>query len=269
VISADGMRILNERFDLEHFFKQVSHASHRALLLDYDGTLAPFRVERSQAVPYPGVRQCIDRIMEDTDTRLVLISGRYTQELIPLLGFKRVPEIWGSHGWERLLPNGHHEIAQPNRLALQGLAEADTWGEEIMALGGQVEQKPACLAVHWRGLPPDAVGRVRGKVLENWALLAQESGLALHEFDGGLELRVPGRNKSDAVNTIFAEAGAGTIAAYLGDDLTDEDAFRAIKGRGLGVLVRSELRPTAADAWLKPPEELLDFLDRWIVVARN
>jgi trehalose-6-phosphatase len=53
-------------------------------------------------------------------------------------------------------------------------------------------------------------------------------------------------------------------AAYLGDDLTDEDAFKAIKGKGIGVLVRSELRPTAADIWLTPPKDLLEFLSVWL-----
>jgi len=50
----------------------------------------------------------------------------------------------------------------------------------------------------------------------------------------------------------------------LGDDRTDEDAFKSIKGRGLGVLVREAFRPTYADVWIKPPEELLAFLARWL-----
>jgi trehalose-6-phosphatase len=57
--------------------------------------------------------------------------------------------------------------------------------------------------------------------------------------------------------------GRETAAAYLGDDATDEDAFKAIRGRGIGVLVRPQFRATAADFWLKPPEELLEFLERW------
>jgi trehalose 6-phosphate phosphatase len=51
--------------------------------------------------------------------------------------------------------------------------------------------------------------------------------------------------------------------AYLGDDVTDEDAFRAVKGRGLAVLVRAEYRRTAADIWIKPPHELKNFIGRW------
>jgi trehalose-6-phosphatase len=65
------------------------------------------------------------------------------------------------------------------------------------------------------------------------------------------------------MRTILGELGAGAVAAYLGDDLTDEDAFVAIKGRGLAALVRAEARPTAADIRLRPPDELLAFLRRW------
>jgi trehalose-6-phosphatase len=51
--------------------------------------------------------------------------------------------------------------------------------------------------------------------------------------------------------------------AFLGDDLTDEDAFQVLRGRGLTILVRADHRETMAEAWLKPPAELIDFLERW------
>ena len=87
--------------------------------------------------------------------------------------------------------------------------------------------------------------------------------LAWHDFDGGIELRVPGRHKGFAVEAVLSEMGKGAAVAYLGDDFTDEDAFRAIHGRGTGILVRPQFRPTAADFWLRPPEELLEFLRQW------
>ena len=232
------------------------------LLLDYDGTIAPFRVERDAAFPYPDVPPLLDRIME-TGTRVSLISGRWIKDLTPLLQLKRQPEIWGSHGWERRFADGRYAVAQPDADALKGLAQADTWSEEISALGGRIEQKPACLAIHWRGLEPERIEQIRSRVLENWIWVARQTGLKVHSFDGGIELRVPGRSKGYAVETILEEAGSGAAVAFLGDDFTDEDAFRALKGKGLGVLVREQFRPTLADVWLRPPGELVDFLKRW------
>ena len=84
------------------------------------------------------------------------------------------------------------------------------------------------------------------------------------EFDGGLELRALGHNKHHAVKTVLSETPGDSVVAYLGDDLTDEDAFAAVKiAHGLAVLVRSEPRSTRADLWIQPPEELVVFLDRW------
>ena len=84
-----------------------------------------------------------------------------------------------------------------------------------------------------------------------------------------MELRVPGRNKGHAVKTILRETEKGALVTYLGDDITDEDAFKALKGKGLSVLVREEFRPTTADVWLKPPEGLLEFLSRWHKTRRG
>ena len=94
-------------------------------------------------------------------------------------------------------------------------------------------------------------------------------GLSLLEFESGLELRA-GRDKGEAVEAIIEETGTGGPVAFLGDDLTDELAFRAVNaaaGAHLSVLVRREPRETAADVWLKPPGELLGFLERWISAA--
>jgi trehalose 6-phosphate phosphatase len=57
--------------------------------------------------------------------------------------------------------------------------------------------------------------------------------------------------------------------AYLGDDLTDEDAFAALGDRGFSILVRTEVRASCARFWLRPPKELLAFLDEWIAASKN
>src|SRR5205085_3853439 len=94
------------------FMEKVRHARARALLLDYDGTLAPFTPDRSRAFPYREIPELISRIMR-CNTRVVLVSGRPATELVFLSGIHPHPEIWGSHGSERLRPDGSYEVEAP------------------------------------------------------------------------------------------------------------------------------------------------------------
>ena len=258
------MRAAPEPTELAYFFQRLRLAPASALLLDYDGTLAPFRLQPEEATPYPGVRELLDAIMETGRTRVVIVSGRWTIDLIPLLSLQRLPEIWGSHGWEQLKPNGEYAVARVQQEALRHLVDADDWTRTIKAMGGRCELKPGGLAVHWRGLPPGRIDEIRRHVSENWRTRELHKNLVWHDFDGGIELRAPGRDKGYAVDAVLADMPADTAVAYLGDDLTDEDAFQAIRGRGIGVLVRPEFRASRADFWLRPPLELLDFLRQWL-----
>ncbi len=247
---------------LEQFWIDLAGAKHAALLLDYDGTLAPFRKERAEAVPYPGVRERLTAIFEETATRLVIISGRAIDDLLPLLNLDPPPEIWGCHGWELLAANGHRpDIPLPPR-ARAGLDKAGLWVAE-QKLSGFSETKPASIALHWRGLSTGQVRDLRDRVLAGWQPVANEYELEIHPFNGGLELRCPGRDKGTAVTSILASLDPATPVAFLGDDLTDEDGFEIIKSRGLGVLVGAEPRQTHASLRITPPLELLDFLDKW------
>ena len=256
------MKILNPQLDFGAFLRRLREAPQKVLFLDYDGTLAPFRVEPDKASPYPGVREVIRRLMKASDIRLIIVTGRWTRDLIPLLQLEKNPEIWGSHGLERLGPDGSYELAPMDEGALQGLVVADELIEKV-GLSARCEQKPGRLAIHWRGLGERQVEDIKSQALPKLSIIAQGWQLQLKEFDGGIELRIPTRNKGDAVRTVLEETDDG-LAAYLGDDLTDEDAFGAIKGKGMGVLVRTELRATAADLWIRPPDELLRFLKLWL-----
>ena len=247
---------------IERLYKKLVDAHQSVLMLDYDGTLAPFHKERDQAFPYNGVREILSRIIKRKHSRVVIISGRWTEDLIPLLGLDVLPEIWGSHGIERRKPNGRLTVMKMPENSLKGLAKAEEWLEKNH-LYLHSEQKPGCLALHWRGQKESLIHELRERVASVWHPIAEEHKLLLHSFDGGIELRVPGLDKGHAVKTILSEVDSKTPCAYLGDDLTDEDAFKQIRTRGLSILVRKEYRPTAAEVWIKPPEELLTFLRNW------
>jgi trehalose-phosphatase len=249
--------------EITPFLQSVAHASQAVLLLDYDGTLAPFDTNRDQAYPYPGVALLLQEIVRNGRTRVVVISGRDATDILPLLNIRPRPEVWGIHGLQRLRADGSTEMPRLDERTLNGLSDADRW-LGYQQLRHTAEFKAGSIAVHWRGLSESGVNALRARVLLSWRPIAESSGLDLLEFDGGIEMRTPDANKGDAVRAFLSEIGRDTPAAYLGDDNTDESAFRAMQGHGISVLVRPERRQTAAQTWLKPPDELLDFLGLWL-----
>lgn len=253
---------------LDRFFRTLERAPQSLLMLDYDGTLAPFRQERDQAFPYAGVAQALQEIIRGGHTRVVIVSGRDASETVPLLGITPAPEVWGLHGLQRRRPDGNIEIVRLKDDHLDALSDAYRW-LDYQQLGHTAEVKTGSIAVHWRGLDDCEAEQMRGRVLLGWKTLAESSSLELLDFDGGVEIRVAEADKGDVVRLLLDEEEPGTPAAYLGDDATDEHAFQAISGRGLAVLVRPLWRRTAAQLWLKPPNELLDFLTRWQQATRR
>jgi len=247
------------------FFDRLRTASSRILLLDYDGTLAPFQIDRDRAFPYPGVPALIDRIMAG-GTRVVFVTGRPVREVLLLSGLRRQPEVWGSHGLERLKPDGSYSVEKVSPEQEVGLHQARE-SLRLQGLKNRMELKPGGVALHWRGLEPQEIERLRDTVRQLWYPLEKSYALDLLAFDGGLELRVQGKDKSKAVAAILGESDPDAVIAYLGDDRTDEDAFRALRGRGLTVLVREQDRPTLADIQLRPPQELMQFFQEWLAAS--
>ena len=259
------MHALETEMALDGFFGRLEASQTGALILDYDGTLAPFSADRYTAFPYPGVRRALFQIMHNGRTRLAIVSGRPVPELIPLLGISPIPEIWGLHGLEHLRRDGECRTYPLSNDDVQILTEATSW-LEYQGLQHLAEFKVGSIAVHWRGLPSEQATLTAERVRKGWSRLAANSRMAVIDFDGGIEIRPRFRNKAHAVLTMQAEMEFAVPLAYLGDDRTDEDAFHALHGlsQAMTILVRREFRETEAKAWIRPPEQLLNFLDRWL-----
>jgi trehalose 6-phosphate phosphatase len=250
-------------FGYARFLQDVSAAGERVLILDYDGTIAPFTSHRRLAFPYPGITELLHQIMTECRTRVIVASGRAAHEVIPLLGMLPPPEIWGTHGAERVYADGRYEEIEVTQDALEVLLKSETRLESA-GLGHLLEVKLAAVAVHWRGLKPSEVLHVRSKAYKILEPLAGKSGLVLSEFDEGVEIRLRAANKGTAIHSLLSDLAPEVPIAYLGDDVTDEDAFRALNDRGLTILVSAKPRFTAAQLSMRPPEELLGFLRAWI-----
>jgi trehalose 6-phosphate phosphatase len=256
------MRILNSEFSIESFWGDLKTASASTLMLDYDGTLSPFTSERNEAIPYSGVSERLKTLIESSTTEVIIISGRDIKTLKGLLSLENYPEIWGSHGAERSSSRkGYQLLVDIN--VIKGLRQVKDWIARNK-LDQVAELKPAGCAFHWRGLETKEADEIESTVRDYWEPKANSLGMTLHLFDGGIELRPVGLDKGNAVRRILDNRADEIPIAYLGDDLTDEDAFKAIGNRGLKVLVNRNVRSTAADLHVVPPAELIEFLDKWI-----
>jgi trehalose 6-phosphate phosphatase len=206
-------------------------ADGAALFLDFDGTLVEL-AEAPDAILVPGdLHPLLERLAERLDGRLALLSGRAIADLDSHLAIAGVA-VSGSHGLELRLAGGTcRPIAAPPGLAA---ARAAVAAYAAAAPGLLVETKPASVALHFRSSPESAEA-----VCTFAEELAAQSGLIVQYGKMVAELRAPGPSKGDALRTLMAEpAFAGARPVFLGDDLTDEDAFAAaVAMGGAGVLV--------------------------------
>ena len=249
--------------DLAWFFARLRDARRRALLIDYDGTLAPFAEDRRHAEPYPEMRSAlVELALAAKPTAVWIVSGRGVGDLARLARLDHVADLWGSHGLERRTRQGCWAGSAPDRAASSFLDGVCAHFAEQGA-GGLVERKLHGVAIHRRGADPAVYEAAREALESRFVPEGRMHDLELLPFDGGLELRPRAFHKGQVVDRAFAEFGADAAIAYLGDDRTDEDAFASLRDRGLPVLVRAEVRETAAVAWLRPPGEVLDFLRDW------
>ena len=252
----------------EKFWQALRAAERWLLLLDYDGTLAPFHRDRMKALPYAGVTERLEPLVALPNGRVVVISGRQIEDLKRLLQLKQPVEIWGSHGREHLLHDGTYRLVDLTD-AERRVVEYVTAKMSERGWSGHLERKPTAIAVHWRGLPEENQVALRRAAEGYFAEANAPDTLEMMPFESGVELRSRSRTKGQVVAEILAEAPKEVPIAFLGDDWTDEDGFAEIRGRGLGILVRRETRESRADFHLTPPGELLEFLDEWLENAKE
>jgi len=217
----------------------LSRLAPAALFLDFDGTLVELAEAPDAIRVPPGLKPLLDRLAARLEGRLALVSGRAIADLQRHLGAAGVA-ISGSHGAELRYADGRsvRVVAPPGlpaaRDAIHGFAAG--------LPGLLVEDKPTGVALHFRQAPER-----EGEAVAFLEALAGRSGLALQRGKMVAELRPPGTDKGGAVRRLMAEPPfAGARPVFVGDDLTDEDAFEAaVALGGAGVLVGPP-RPTEA-----------------------
>lgn len=250
------------------FWERVATARHIALFLDYDGTLAPFQDDRMTAHPLEGVIEALLAIIDMSDTHLFIVSGRPTVEILHLAGDLGLT-IVGSHGWETRHPQ-RGVSKSPISDDQERLLESAHAAAVAMVGVDRVERKIASVAAHLRGLNAGDAQRIEKDLSAAWlAAAANGASVEVRQFNGGLEARALGRHKGVAVMELLENLPVGTLPVYLGDDETDEDAFRAITTCGIGIRIGDDARPSAAAGNLPTCHAVPQFLLDWTRVREG
>ena len=234
-----------------------------AVFLDYDGTLTPIVERPDLAVLDESVRAVIRRLSGLCP--VAVVSGRDLEDVARHVGIGELVYA-GSHGFDIRGPGLRTQIGE-EYLGDLDQAEAALTRRLDGVEGALVERKRFAIAVHTRRVAPDrkaAVGEAVRGVASSLPKLRVTGGKEIHELRPNLPW-----DKGRAVLSLLDRlglAGPETLPLYLGDDETDEDAFRALaargEGRGAGIRVMDPPAPSAAGWSLKTPAEAGVFLDR-------
>jgi trehalose-phosphatase len=251
--------------NIPDFWTQLGAADRRFLALDYDGTLAPFHIKPMRAYPLPGIDNILRSLERSSNTTLAIISGRPVSELLTLLGDIRITFV-GSHGFELKQPAGGIIIKEPSPDQVLGLEKARQLAIR-RGLGHKLETKIASVAFHTRGMQAGIAGDLEDRVFEEWASLEASYALDCRRFNGGVEVRSTGWHKGDALLALLEEQPEGTFSVFIGDDETDEDAFRIIQPFGIPIKVGDPGACTSARGFLPDCRAVKAFLEAWLSIV--
>lgn len=254
--------------DGEQFAERLGGA-RPAVFTDYDGVLTPIVDRPEDALISASMREVLRELASRCP--VCVVSGRDRAVVQQLMGVDDLV-VAGSHGFDIWSPEAgtlEHEAGA----AQEGLIENVT-AELDQAVGGvpgvAIEPKKISVAAHYRLVADEGD---RTKVREAVQQLLAERPDELKMTPGKMVYELQPKldwDKGRAVLYLIDALGLDgddVIPLYLGDDITDEDAFQALKGRGIGIYVGSQTDPerdgrsTAADFVLDSVAEVERFLD--------
>lgn len=241
--------------------------------LDFDGTLSEIVPNPDAATLVVGGAKALENLAAQCP--VAILSGRDLADIRDRVG---LPGIWyaGSHGFELMGPDGsyHRNDAADAAIPVLERAAAALRDELTDVPGALVEHKRYAVAVHYRNASPERVGQIIAATHR----YGRRNGLRVTGGRKVVELRPDiDWDKGTALEWIgdrVRQAGR-VLPIYVGDDLTDEDAFEAIRSSGVGIVVRHDEdggRPTAAQFSLNNPTEVCEFLRRggnWLAYERQ
>jgi len=254
---------------MKHLFKdwstlqtRIRQARNVFLFLDYDGTLTPIVSRPELALCPPEVKRHLEKLRDLPGVHPAVVSGRSLEDVRRKVGVAGITYV-GNHGLEIEKPGGRPGKRAPSLRTPELREITRNVQKALKDLPGILfEEKGPLLSVHYRNVPRKCSAQIFRVIEEE--LQSRKGRWKTTSGKRVLEIRPNvGFDKGKAVKEILqAFPSRGRLPFYLGDDQTDEDAFRVLKGRGISVFIGSPRVPSRADFFLRSPAEVQAFLSR-------
>jgi alpha,alpha-trehalase len=243
---------------LEHVQEIAGRSDQLAVFLDYDGTLTPIVSDPQKALLPDSIRQTLKALARQAS--VAILSGRDLDDVRQRVNVAGIFYA-GSHGFDIAGPRGLRRQEAIEFLPALDVAEKELREKLAGVAGTLVERKRFSIAAHYRNVNESdlpMVKRIVSEVTARHRELRRMEGKKVYELLPDIDW-----DKGKAVLWLLEALGlehADVRPIYIGDDRTDEDAFRALGQRGVGILVSEQSRPSAASYSLKDPTDVERFL---------
>jgi trehalose-phosphatase len=243
---------------LQHIQEIAPRGQRLAVFLDYDGTLTPIVSHPEKALLSDSMRQAVQVLAMQAS--VAILSGRDLDDVRQRVNIVAIVYA-GSHGFDIAGPRGLRKEVATEFLPTLDMAEKELGKELAGIAGARVERKRFSVAAHYRKVSESdfpKVERAVSEVAARYRDLRRMEGKKVYELLPDIDW-----DKGKAVLWLSETLGmerAKVRPIYIGDDRTDEDAFRALGQCGVGILVGEQSRPTTASYSLKNPTEVERFL---------
>jgi len=224
-----------------------------SVFLDFDGTLLEIAPTHDSIEVPESLPRALEALSASLSGRFAIVSGRSLDDLASHLGTLEVTQS-GSHGAESRLANGERVGSEPPTLFREVIADL----EQLVAAtpGASLESKKHGAAIHFRARP-----EIEDEIATAASAIAEKHQLATKRGKCVVELLADSASKADAVRALMARAPfAGSRPVFLGDDLTDEDGFSAVKEFGGSGIQVGGSRKTEACYRLASPRDVRRWL---------
>ncbi|MCX5707785.1 MAG: trehalose-phosphatase [Candidatus Omnitrophica bacterium] len=236
------------------------------LFLDYDGTLTPIVSRPELAILSAETRGLLRELSENESCKIAIISGRALSDVKEKVGLENLVYV-GNHGLEIEGPKLKHVFFEFDEFrAILDKVKTELAYVLSVFKGSFIEDKGLSLSLHFRMVSPGKLIALRTAVREALVHHVARNRIRVKRGKMVFEIRPPiNWNKGKVVLWLLARwefvfAGKKAIPVYIGDDATDEDAFTALKGKGLTIFVGKPGDQTAAQYYLKDQNQVLVFL---------